>query len=931
MTLSPGTRLGPYEIASPLGAGGMGEVFRARDTKLNRDVAIKVLPSAFAQDSERVARFRREAHVLASLNHPNIAAIHGLEESEGVVALALELVEGEDLAERLTRGAVPVDESIAIAKQIAEGLEAAHEKGIVHRDLKPANLKITKDGTVKILDFGLAKAYGGEAEAAGSEGLSQSPTMSRQMTEAGVIFGTAAYMSPEQARGGTVDKRADIWAFGVVLFEMLTGKRLFSGETVSDTLAAVLKTEPDWEAVPASTPSGLRKLLRRCLTKEPRQRLQAIGEARIALEQPLGTPDTVRASSGLRSLPWVIALSATIAALVLWAPWRPAPTPAPPLRLSAELGAAVSLATDLGTAAILSPDGRLLAFVASQGAVGRPRLHVRRLEQLDAEPLSGTEGARDPFFSPDGEWIAFFADGKLKKVSVSGGAAVTLCDAANDRGGSWAEDGTIFFTPASGAGLSRVSSAGGTPQTLTTPDPASQEVTHRWPQVLPGGKAVLYTAHSTLGNYEDANLVVHSLEGDTRKVLHRGGYHGRYLPSGHLVFIHEGTLFAAPFDLDRLELSGEPVPALESVTANPGNAGAQFAFSRDGTLVYQRGEGLGLATPIQWMDREGKIQPLRAAPGVYRAIRFSPDGRRLALEILERGNRDVWVYEWERDTLSRLTFDPSDDTTPVWTPDGRRIAFSSARADQATGNLYWQRTDGTGEAERLWESKNPQMPRSWHPSGKFLAFQESNPQTSWDILILPLEGDDASGWKPGKPTVFLNSPFSEEVPFFSPDGRWLAYMSNESGRYEVYVRPFIPGGSELRSDAGTSDSLEGARMRTIPGPGGKWQISTAGGIWPKWSLSRRELFYLAEDGRIMVAAYIAEGDSFSAEKPRVWSPGLVPGRVGFGFGQTFDLHPDGERVAVLKASGDEARRDKVVLIQNFFDELRRLAPVHGVR
>jgi len=436
MTLSPGTRLGPYEIASPLGAGGMGEVFRARDTKLNRDVAIKVLSAAFAQDSERVARFRREAQVLASLNHPNVAAIYGLEESNGVVALALELVEGEDLAERLKRGAIPVDEAVAIAKQIAEGLEAAHEKGIVHRDLKPANLKLTRDGTVKILDFGLAKAYGGEAEATVSGGRSQSPTMSRQMTEAGVVFGTAAYMSPEQARGATVDKRADIWAFGVVLFEMLTGKRLFTGGTVSDTLAAVLRQEIDWR-LPAATPPVVRELLERCIERDPKERLRDIGEARIALERRLGTPDAARVSSGVRALPWVIALSATIAALALWAPWRPAPTPAPPLRLSAELGVDASLSTDWGPAAILSPDGRLLAFVASQGAEGRRLLHFRRLEQLDAAPLAGTESALDPFFSPDGEWIAFFADGKLKKVSVSGGAAITLCDAANDRGGTW--------------------------------------------------------------------------------------------------------------------------------------------------------------------------------------------------------------------------------------------------------------------------------------------------------------------------------------------------------------------------------------------------------------------------------------------------------------------------------------------------------------
>jgi len=767
-------------------------------------------------------------------------------------------------------------------------------------------VKLTRDGAVKVLDFGLAKALSDDPL---SPDVSQSPTLSAVVTRAGVILGTAAYMSPEQAKGRAADRRSDIWSFGVVLFEMLSGRRMYAGETAAETLASVLKTEPDWTALPAGIPPGVQRLLRRCLEKDARRRIQAIGEARIVIEDGLAgaaeEPATAERAAApvtppFRRLgPWIAALGGWVAVAALLALWRPAPEAATPVRLSVELGADVSLAMRWGAAAILSPDGKLLAFTARKAAGQRPQLYVRRIEQLAASPLAGTEDARDPFFSRDGQWIGFFGEGKLKKVAVTGGAAVTLCDAADPRGGSWAEHGTIFFTPsgAPGGGLSRVSSGGGTPQTLTTPDPASQELTHRWPEALPGGKAVLYTAGSVVDNYEDASLVVHSLTDDTRKVLHRGGYHGRYLASGHLVFIHEGTLFAAPFDLDRLELTGEPVPALESVSADPGIGGAQFAFSRDGTLVCQPGGG---GTPIQWMDREGKLRPLRAAPSLYNSIRFSPDGRRLALEILEGKNRDVWVYEWGWDTLSRLTFDPGEDLGPVWTPDGWRIAFSSARADQATQNLYWQRADGTGEAERLTESENPQYPTSWHPSGKFLAFHEINPQTSADILILPLTGDEASGWKPGKPTVFLNSPFSEFYAAFSPDGRWLAYGSNESGRLEVYVRPF-------------------------PGPGGKWQVSTAGGLWTTWSRSRRELFYLAEGGRIMVAAYAVEGDSFRVEKPRVWSPGLVPLRFGNG---TYDLHPDGERLAVLKAAEEQAevKQDKVVFIQNFFDELRRLAP-----
>jgi len=944
MVVQPGVLLGRYQIEALIGRGGMGEVYRARDTRLRRDVAVKVLPAAFTADAERMARFEREAHLLASLNHPHIATIHGLEEAESVRALVMELVEGPTLGERLRQGAMPLEEALAIARQMTEAIEYAHERGIVHRDLKPSNVKLTSEGAVKVLDFGLAKAL--EDAPPVEQDDSQSPTPSGRATRAGVILGTAAYMSPEQAKGKAADRRADVWAFGVVLYEMLSGQQAFTGETASETLAAVLKTEPEWSLLPASVPARVGRMLRRCLEKEPRRRVQAIGEARIVIEDALaGAPEETVAVKLVpfwrRALPWSLALLVTFL-LGLWAPWRSAPQPESQ-RLSVELGADASLVTDSGPAAVLSPDGSVLAFVARKAAGEKTpfdvfpefapvlvevptQLYVRRLDQLQAAPLAGTGGARNPFFSPDGQWIGFFAGGKLKKVGATGGAAVTLCDAPQDRGGTWSEDGSILFTPGAQTGLWRVSSAGGAAEALTTPDPAAGETSHSSPQALPGGEAVLFTAYGAAGNFEDArlaaNLVVQRLPGGSRKIVHRGGFDGRYLPSGHLVYMHEGTLFAAPFDLDRLETTGLPAPVLEGVAVR---RAAQFAFSHRGTLVFVPGPSGGAAVPVQWMDREGKLQPLRAVPGVSRTLRFSPDGRRLALDILEGKNWDVWVYEWGRDTLSRLTFDPSGDTAPVWTPDGRRIAFSSARADQATRNLYWQGADGTGEAERLGESKNIQIPNSWHPSGKSLAFQEQNTQTSWDILILPLEGDDASGWKPGKPTVFLNSPFSELESRFSPDGRWLAYSSNESGRQEVYVRPFIPGGSELRSDAGTSDSLEGARMRTIPGPGGKWQISTAGGTWPKWSRSRRELFYRGEDERIMVSAYTVEGDSFRAEKPRVWSPGLVPAGPA---GPKFDLHPDGERVAVLKASAGEAeaRHDHVTLIQNFFDELARIAP-----
>jgi len=889
MTLAFGTRLGPYEIASPLGAGGMGEVYRASDTKLKREVAIKVLPEAFARDEERMKRFEREAQVLASLNHPNVAAIYGLEEADGIRALVLELVEGPTLAERIASGPIPLEEAIRIATQIALGLEAAHEKAIIHRDLKPANVKLTKDGDVKILDFGLAKAL--EVESLPIEDTN-SPTLTRA-TQAGVLLGTAAYMSPEQAKGKSADRRADVWAFGVVFYEMLAGRRAFDGEDVSETLALVLTKEPDWSALPSGLPAWVRRLLSRCLKKDPKKRLQAIGQVRIAFEDT-GEDAPTKGISFWPALAGAVVLALGLG-VTLGALWpRPSPPPAPPLRLSAELGADASLVTslDAGRSAALSPDGALLVFVARRGGATR-QLYVRRLDELEAASVAGTEGARSPFFSPDGQWIAFFAEGNLKKVAVTGGAVVTLCEAQGDRGGTWAEDGTIVFA-ANATGLSRVSSAGGTPEVLTNPDSAAGEVGHHWPQMLPGGR-VLYTVSANTGSYDDATIVAQPLPSGPRKILLQGGYHGRYLPSGHLAYIHDGTLFAAAFDLDRLEVAGPPAPAVEGVASSLTTAVAQFASSDRGALVYVPGESRDAEFSIDWMDGAGKTEPLRDVPSDYGSLRFSPDGHRLALDIGERDQRDVWVYEWERDTLSRLTFDPGRDTLPVWTPDGRRIAFASDRAEKGMRNLYWQRADGTGDAERLTVSNNNQWPGSWHPSGKFLAFSEISRQRSMpDIMILPMEGSEDSGWKPGNPTVFLNAPFVENNPAFSPDGRWLAYMSRESGEVEVYVRPF-------------------------PGPGGKWQVSTSGGNFPIWSRIRRELFYLADDERIMVALYTVDGDRFRAEKARLWSEVAVRPN-------TVDLHPDGQRFAVVKAPETaDAKQDHVVLILNFFDYLRRIA------
>jgi Tol biopolymer transport system component len=569
------------------------------------------------------------------------------------------------------------------------------------------------------------------------------------------------------------------------------------------------------------------------------------------------------------------------------------------MRLSTEIGADANLYTDLGPAAILSPDGTRLALVAT-GSDQKRRIYVRTLDQLQATALSGTEGAINPFFSPDGQWLGFFADLKLKKIFAQGGAAVTLCDAPNGRGGSWGEDGTIVFAPDFRVALSKVSSAGGTPQPLTTLDKQAGEITQRWPQFLPGGKAVLFTSSVVAGagaGFEEAAIVVYSIASGQRKTVQRGGFHARYLPSGHVIYIHEGTLFAVPFDLKRLEVTGQPVPIVEGVGTAPDSGGAQFSFSETGNFAYVAGHSGGVNVSIYWMDREGKFTPLRQTPGAYYNLAFSPDGKRLALDIIDGKRRDIWVYQWERDTLTRLTFVGEANSFPVWTPDGQRIVYSSVDKD-AVNNLWWIRADGAGDAQRLTESKNPQFARSWQPDGKVLAFSQITGTS--DIMTLPIEGNEKSGWKPGQPKPFLSSIFLEQSPAFSPDGRWLAYHSTESGSNEVYVRPFS-------------------------GPGGKWQISTGGGVTPKWSRDGKELFYRTMDDKIMVVSYTTSGDSFHADKPQLWSPGQFTDR---GATYNFDLYPDGKRFAVLKAPGTEqtAAVNKVSFIFNFFDDLRRKVP-----
>ncbi|HEV3254669.1 MAG TPA: protein kinase [Candidatus Acidoferrales bacterium] len=898
MTLTAGTKLGPYEILAPLGAGGMGEVYRARDTRLDRTVAVKILSSHLSSDPTLRQRFDREAKAISSLNHPHICVLHDVGHQGDTDFLVMEYLEGETLATRLEKGPLPLDQVLQYGIQIADALDRAHRSGVVHRDLKPGNIMLTKSGA-KLLDFGLAKSTAPLVEGAT---LAAAATRTTPVTQQGTIVGTFQYMSPEQVEGLEVDARSDIFSFGAVLYEMLTGQRAFQGKSRLSVASAVVEKDPTpIAALQPLTPPALERTIQRCLAKDPEDRWQTARDVLLELKWVAEAGSQAGVAAPIVShrkarerLAWVgVAAMALIAVAFAIAFAMRAPKPPQPIRLTADSGADASLYTDEGPSAVLSPDSSRVAFVGTGSDLKR-RIFMRSLDQLQANPLSGTEGARNPFFSPDGQWLGFFADRKLKKISVQGGAAVTLCDAANDRGGSWGEDGAIVFAPDVRVPLSKVSSSGGTPQSLTTLDQQAGEVTQRWPQVLPGGKAVLFTSSTNGNDYEDSEIVAYSVATGQRKTVQRGGFYGRYLPSGHIVYVHEGTLFAVPFDLKRLEVTGQPAPVLEGVMTASTNGGAQFSFSETGNLAYVAGRGGGLNLSIYWMDKDGKFTPLREIPAHYNHIRLSPDGKRLALEIQEGRRSDIWVYEWDRDTLTRLTFNGESNVSPVWTPDGQRIAYAS-QEKSGTFNIWWKRADGAGDAQRLTESKNNEYPESWSPDGKTLALHELSPSTNFDILTMLIEGNEKLGWKPGEPKPFLNSPFVEVLPAFSPDGRWLAYASNESGSLEMYVRPF-------------------------PGPGGKWQISNGGGVLPTWSRNGKELFYRTLENKIFVAAYTASGDSFHAEKPQLWSPGQFSG----GTIRNYDLAPDGKRFAVLKApgTGEVAPVSKVTFIFNFFDELR---------
>ncbi len=822
MTLVSGTKHGSFEILAPLGAGGMGEVYRARDTRLRREVAIKALPESVARDPERLARLEREARLLAALNHPNIAAIYGLETAEGSPCLVMEYVEGESLAQRLAGGPLPIEDALSACSQIAAGLEAAHDAGIIHRDLKPANVMIRPDGSVKILDLGLAR--GVEASPAGDPSLS--PTITSGGTEAGVILGTAAYMSPEQARGRRLDRRSDVFSFGCVLYECLTGKRAFPGETVSDTMAAILRAEPDWSLLPVQTSAAVRKLLRRCLEKDARRRLRDIGDARLDLDDALSAAPEPAVETAVLPRPkrtspllWIVGgallgIVATFSAGRLFAP--PVSRSSPPLRAVLPLPADTRLSFANRPGIAVSPDGRTVVFRGTSQGAGR--LYRRGLDTSGAEPIAGTEEGFNPFFSPDGEWLGFFTTTELKKVPVAGGSPIRISLVAPvTAGASWDAGGSIVLTLTVNGPLSRVAEAGGKLEAVSTLDSSRGEHSHLWPQILPQGRGILVTM--VLGqdfqDFANSQIVVLNPKSGRRTIVLEGSSFARYA-HGQLIFVRGGSVFRVPFDLTRLAVTGPPVPLAERIAIDSVYGSASFAITTDGTLVYA--DGPPLAAPqsvVIRLDRQGVEKPLPLPAAWYGDPRLSPDGKTLVLQRCDGPSCKLVLYDLQRNLLTPLTSDPGRFFNPVWSPDGRRIAYSGFAVGAPT--LYVKNADGSGRGERLTDAPTEkreaaEFPNSWSPDGGTIAYIQVRMLTGGkpdrDVCIVSPEGK-----RPERRC--LESPYAESAAAFSPDGRWLAYVSDESGRQEVYVRPFPAAGgrTKISSDGGVRTGVDARRAR----------------------------------------------------------------------------------------------------------------------
>ena len=911
-----GQTISHYKITAKLGEGGMGAVYQATDTRLGRQVALKILPEKFVKDRQRIGRFQREAEVLAALNHPNISIIHGLEGSGEVRALVLELVEGPTLTERIAEGPIPMEEALRIALEIAQALEAAHEKGIIHRDLKPSNLKITPEGSVKVLDFGLAKAL--ETELSDQE-LASSPTLTMEATQEGIVLGTAAYMSPEQARGQVVDKRTDIWSFGLLLFEMLTGKGMYAEKSLTETIAAVIHQEPSLEQLPEDTPQRIRGLLERCLRKDQRMRLRDMGDARItigeclggetALEEPLA-PLTLL-PLWRRLVPW----AAVPILVILAGVFRPdVPVPEKLVsRWEIPVGKGQLLNHFFLRGVALSPDGTRLAFVSAPDVSGEaiPTIYIRSLDQWDSAVALADKAAM-PFFSPDGNWLGVVMDpGEriakvLKKHPLDGGPPMTICDCPVPFGASWSPDDTIIMACGAQEGLFRVSASGGEPEQLTELDRNAGEVSHRLPHVLPNGEAVLFTVMRHNVGSGRSDIVVQSFETGEKRVLIKDGADARYVPTGHLVFAREATLMATPFDLTSLKVTGPEVRILEGVSQSMHlyNSGlekraAQFDFSNSGSLAYIAGSSFPeFQFPVVSVDRSGGAKAIDVEQAQYASVRLSPDRSQLLLGTGHKTGH-LWIHDLKTGARPRQTFE-AHNSNPIWKPDGSGFVFSSSR--NGPQNLYWRSLESEAEAEHLIPSPHNRVPGSWSPDGTKLAFVqwETGSRWSYDIWILSMEGSRSA-------TPFLQKSFKELHPAFSPNGRWLAYTSNESGRFEVYVQPY-------------------------PGPGRRKQVSTTGGWSPAWSGDGRELFYvIPSNPTTMMAAKIeVSGSSLEPAKPVRLFDGKY---MKMNPSRSYDVTPDGQSFWMIQYGGEENEArgdayfgDKVSVVVNWFEELKRLAP-----
>jgi serine/threonine-protein kinase len=898
--IQPGTRLGSYEVIAAIGAGGMGEVYRARDTRLNRDVALKILPDAFAADPDRLARFTREAQTLAALNHPNIAQIHGIEDgpAEGgryARALVMELVEGPDLAQRITQGPLPFDEALVIARQVADALESAHDSGIVHRDLKPSNIKVRDDGMVKVLDFGLAKAF---EQSGPPSSLSMSPTvLSPAVTGVGMIVGTAAYMAPEQAKGKSVDKRADIWAFGVVFYEMLTGRGLFEGETVSEVLAAVIMREPELSSLPSTVPAHVKQLIARCLVRDPKLRLRDIGEARLVLDgagSPVAAPSEAQPQRSATGR--LLAVATAILAVALGAmtvAWWYASTaaPAPLTRFEVHPPDKVLIGLDSRPSVAMSPDGSTLAYVARTD--GTSHIYLRSRGDLASRVVPGTDNATNPVFSPDGRQIAFFADGALRHTTLDGVVTDVIRIGDTDaprRGLAWLADGRLVYSPIAVSALVAVDSTGGTPQPLTTLDEKKGERTHRWPFALPGGKAVLFTVGG-LGspdNYDTSTIEVVEVATGARHVVLQGASSARYVSTGHLLFARGASVYAVPFDVDRLTTSGAPVQVLQGVNGDTTTGALHLSAGEDGTVAYVPGSTEGGSSRLMWVDRTGEARALSLPEGLYFDPRLSPDGSRVAVawQTPSAGSQDIWVGDLARNTFTRISFS-GNTATPVWSADGKTLYYSFIDPKGGRASIMRKPADGSRDEEQV-VSVDARAYLQAVSRDETSAIVNFTPKGGiGDIVRVGLSAD-------AKPEPLVATKFDELESSLSPDGRWLAYVSDETGRFEIYVRDLSPNGA-------------------------RWQLSTLGGEEPHWSADGRELYY--RNGTMLMMVSVAGKETLEPKTPVVLFTGLHDLRSDTGL--SYDVDSKGRGFLMVRLS-EENTTSSIIVILNWFDELRRL-------